>query len=99
MVICLSKHFSVYPSAEFETSLSTDGDGGEGGEEEDAGTQRGGETPGWREGKTAGTETGQAAVLSTMFAVPKTSVGVMWSWFWLSYCGKKIQRLLSQNNL
>lgn len=58
-------------TAEFETSLSTGGDGGEGGEEEDAGTQRAGETPGRREGKTAGTETGRSAVLSSVFAVQK----------------------------
>lgn len=36
----------MYPSAEFETSLNTDGDGGEGGEEEDAGTERAGKTSG-----------------------------------------------------
>lgn len=72
MVLCLSEHFRcVYLSAEFEASLSTGGDGGEGREEEDAGTQRAGETPGRREGKTAGTETGQSAVLSSMFAVQK----------------------------
>lgn len=34
------------PSAEFETSLNTDGDGGERGEEADAGTQRAGKTSG-----------------------------------------------------
>lgn len=69
-MLCLSEHFRrVYPSADFETSLSTDGDGGEGGEEENAGTQRAGETPGRREGETAGTERGQSAVLSSVFAV------------------------------
>lgn len=37
---------TLYPNAEFETSLNTDGDGGEGGEEEDAGTERAGKTSG-----------------------------------------------------
>lgn len=40
------------------------GDGGEGGEEEDAGAQRAGETAGGRERTTAGTETGHTFSLS-----------------------------------